>query len=220
MKSCCIVEDENLFSELLADFLERSMEFKVAGKFFDGLSAWRFLENHRVDLVVLDLRLPQMNGSDLFHRIKKLSHPPAVLFLSATDDHLQVRNLLASGARGFIRKNTSLQEILTAARRVADGGVFLDVPGAEIGDVLLRPGQQKETDLTPREREVLHLIAEGKRTKEVAELLFLSPRTVEKYREKLKQKLAVRDTAGMVRYALKEGFMPHSDPRVNKESTE
>ena len=210
MRSCCLVEDENLFLELLADFLERSGDFKVDAKFGEGLGAWRYLEKHKVDLVILDLRIPQLNGADLFRRLKKLTRPPAVLFLSSTDDVLLVRNLLADGAKGFVRKSASLQEILSAAKRVADGGTFLDMPGIDLTDLFSPKDFSNSLQLTAREREVMHLIAEGKRTKEIAELLFLSPRTVEKYREKLKQKLGVRDVAGIVRFALNEGRIPNS----------
>jgi two-component system response regulator NreC len=164
----------------------------------------------RADVIVADLNLPDARGADVVERLRR-SHPDsAVLVLTMVDDALDVQRCLASGARGYLIKDSSAAEVVEAVRRVAAGGDYVQPAlGAALArwrEVAVGP-RASAAELTPRERDVLRLIALGHTNTEAATVLYLSVRTVENHRSSIMRKLRLRTRADLVRYAHEIGLV-------------
>jgi DNA-binding NarL/FixJ family response regulator len=202
------VEDEALLRGLLVEFFHRSGLFEVVGAYGDGTEAIAQIGLSRPDIVVLDLQLPGMHGRSVVESVNRLSRPPKVLVLSSSTNPLLVRELLKMGVGGILQKGISAGYVLAAAERVLSGGICLELPEGDLRDLALAPFSARNPGLTSREVEILDLVARGKRSKEIASLLGLSVRTVEKHRENLMRKLGVKDMGGLMRYAAQNGLIP------------
>lgn len=150
------------------------------------------------DVVVCDLAVPGLSGLEILRRLQEESHPPKVVVLSMYHDSIWVQRALDAGASGYLVKGTGVRDLLDAVRTVAAGKQFLS-PGAQ------RAANAEE--LTPREREVLTLLAEGHTSKEIGTRLDISSRTVEHHRARVMEKLGINDVAGLTRYAIRMGLV-------------
>jgi DNA-binding NarL/FixJ family response regulator len=204
------VEDEALLRGLLVEFFHRSGLFEVVGAYGDGTEAIAQIGRLRPDIVVLDLQLPGMHGRSVVEAVNRFSKPPKVLVLSSSTNPLLVRELLKMGVNGILQKGISAGNVLSAAERVLSGGICLELPEGDLRDLALAPFSAENASLTSREVEILDLVARGQRSKEIASLLGLSVRTVDKHRENLMRKLGVNDMGGLIRYAAQNGLIPHA----------
>lgn len=197
--------------------LELENDFEIVGEAQDGRTAVAQAKKLRPDVVLMDIAMPQLNGLEAARQIIKLNPSAKILMLSAHSDDAYVQNAIDSGAKGFLLKQTSAQDVCHAIREVEKGKTFFSPSIARHFNRLnpLLPGSSsaripKAARLTSREMEVLQLIAEGKANKETASQLGIGIKTVEKHREHLMEKLDIHDTAGLTRYAISAGVIESS----------
>ena len=190
-------------------------EFTIAGEAEDGESALRLAKKLKPDVVLLDVAMPGLSGIDAAERLRAASPSSRVLFLSMHADREYVRRMARSGAKGYVLKDAPAEELARAIRAVHAGRTYFSpaVADALLDDVVSGGGRVSETErtrLSRREIEVLRLVVEGLRSREIAQRLGISPRTVETHREHIMDKLGVRTLAGLVRYAIEKGIVPGS----------
>jgi DNA-binding NarL/FixJ family response regulator len=187
--------------------------FSVVGEAADGLEAVRLCEEHRPDLLVLDIGMPKLSGIEVTARVHKMDHPPGVIILSVHGDESYIMRALAAGARAYLLKSATDEDLVPALRAVAAGKPFFSpaVTAVLVEDYVRQLKQRGLNDsyhlLTDREKEVLQLLAEGRSNKEVATLLDLGLSTVETHRGNLMQKLNLHSTAEIVLYAVRKGII-------------
>jgi len=174
----------------------------------DGRAAVDAVQRLSPDVAVLDVAMPILNGVDAARDIAGLAPACAVILLSGIDDTRFVREALKVGVRGFVQKSQGSDDLIHAIEEVRSGRLYVS-PGASqaIVDACATPSAGDGSHLTPRERQVLQLVGEGKSTKQIAEVLHISVKTAEFHRGRLMKKLNVHDTANLVRYAIREGWI-------------
>jgi DNA-binding NarL/FixJ family response regulator len=217
-----LVDDHKLVRDGVRTILERGAEFRVVGEAESGPDAVVLCRKAPPDIVLMDIGLPGMNGIEATTEI--LRHCPAVkvVILSMYDDENSVVSAIRSGARAFVLKKASSVELLDALRIVAQGGSFLS---SQVSDRLLARIQRGDLDthdrspieaLSPRELQVLRLVAEGKTSKDIAVLLDLGLQTVRSYRKTMMKKLGVNNVAGLTQLALAAGLTHFNKPDDNQ----
>jgi DNA-binding NarL/FixJ family response regulator len=202
-----LADDHLIVRQGLKALLERE-GLEVVGEAPDGLEAVRLARDLHPDVAVLDIGMPLMNGLDAAREILRGSpRTKAILLTMHAEDHY-VLEALRAGVTGYVLKTKAAGDLVAAIREVAGGAIYLS-PGVSRAVVqAYRAKSDLPPDpLTPRERQVLQLIAEGKRTKEIAALLGVSVKTAESHRTRLMEKLNIHETAGLVRYALQRGLI-------------
>ena len=207
-----LADDHGIVRRGLRSLLEEAGESVVA-EAADGLEAIRLTEEHRPDLVILDIGMPKLSGIEVAARSQKLDRPPGVIILSMHADESYIIRALAAGARAYLLKDATDEDLLPAVRAVGAGKPFFSptVTAVLVEDYVRALQKRGLSDsyhlLTDREREVLHLLAEGRSNKEVATLLDLGLSTVETHRANLMQKLNLHNTAEIVLYAVRKGLI-------------
>jgi DNA-binding NarL/FixJ family response regulator len=202
-----LADDHVLFRQALRVVLEKE-GFVVRAEARDGQEAVRLAEKLRPDIAVLDVSMPMLNGLDAARQILKTNpRTKAIALTMYTDDHY-VLGALRAGVRGYVIKSQAAQDLVDAIRTVNQGLTYLS-PGvsAAIVDACLTPAPAATDPLTLRERQVLQLVAEGKTSKEIADVLALGVKSAESYRTRIMQKLEIHTTAGLVRYAIRQGLI-------------
>jgi DNA-binding NarL/FixJ family response regulator len=207
-----LADDHAIVRRGLKGLLE-SAGITVVGEAADGLEAVRLCEETRPDVLVLDITMPKMNGIDVAARVQKLERPPGVIILSVHADESYIIRALAAGARAYLLKSATDEDLLPALRAVAADKPFFSpgVTAVLVEDYVRTLQARGLTDsyelLTAREKEVLQLLAEGRTNKEVATALDLGVSTVETHRSNLMQKLNLHNTAEIVLYAVRKGII-------------
>ena len=208
-----IVEDQTIIREGLRSLLSSAKEFDVVGEAEDGRAAIRCIEKCKPDLVLTDLSMPRMNGTDMIETIKKQSPKTKVIALTVHQEEEYVLATLKAGVDGYLLKEASYPELLMAIRSVLKGNRYIspEISGKLISGYLEGRKSFKidslwET-LTRREREILKLIAEGYKNKEIADYLCISAKTVETHRANLMRKLDLHNTAALVALATEKGLV-------------
>ena len=206
-----LADDHAVLRAGLKSLLDAEPDLTVVGEAEDGLVCVRIAETLQPDVILLDINMPNLNGLEALEQLKQASPDSRVLFLTMHDDQTYLRQALASGAAGYVLKQAADKALLTAIRTVFHGGTFLHPGHAQ---ALLaetpKPGQTPTAELallSEREREVLQLIALGHTNKEIAEMLFLSVKTVETYKARVMEKLNLQTRAELVRFALRYGLL-------------
>ncbi|MBI1789120.1 MAG: response regulator transcription factor [Acidobacteria bacterium] len=214
-----LVDDHKLIRDGIRSLIERSTDFCVVGEAENGIDAVQLTKKIRPDVVLMDIGLPGMNGIDA--TLEVLRHCPAtkVVVLSMYDDEHSVMAAIRCGARAFLLKKASSGDLLDALRTVAHGGSYLS---SQVSDHLLTRIQKGDLDenrkpgplegLSPRELQVLRLIAAGKTSKEIASLLDLGLQTIRTYRKTLMRKIGVSNIAGLTQFALSSGLNTWTQP--------
>lgn len=205
-----IADDHTVIREGLKVLLDAQPDLRVIGEAARGEEACKLAVELQPDVIIMDVSMPGLGGAGATKRLKELCPSIKVLALSAFEDEVYVRQLLSSGASGYVLKRTAAGEIARAIRVVADGGLYLDPFVA--GKVASSPAKGQSSaggaeSLSDREREVLRFIARGFTNKEVANLLGVSIKTVETYKTRLNRKLNLHSRADAVRYALAQGWL-------------
>lgn len=202
-----LADDHVVVRQGLRALLERA-GFEVVGEAGDGQEAIQLAEKFHPDAAVLDVAMPILNGIDAACGISKVSPRTKTILLTM---YTQDRNVLAglrAGVRGIVVKSRAFDELLRAIQTVCKGDTYLspDVSNL-IVESYATSGEVREPHLRDRERQVLQLVAEGKTTKDVATILGISVKTAESHRMKIMERLDIHDTAGLVRYAIREGLI-------------
>lgn len=205
--SVLLADDHPVFRQGLRALLERE-KFEILGEASDGLEAITMAERLQPAVVVIDLAMPALNGIDASREIVKRAPRSKVILLTMYTEEHHVLEALRAGVKGCVSKSQAAEHLLQAIKDVCAGGVYLSphVSGAVVQAYLAKTELPYEP-LTPRERQVLQLIAEGKTTKETAAVLEVSVKTAETHRTNLMEKLDIHSTAGLVRYAIRRGIL-------------
>ena len=212
-KKILIVEDHTILREGLKALLATNPDIEIAGEAEDGREAIWLVEKLNPDMVLMDLSMPRMDGIQAIREIKKRWPKKRVLALTAHKTEEYVLTTLRAGADGYLLKDSTYQEMMTAVKSVLSGKRYLS-PGIS-EKVIEGYLEAKQTikvqgawdNLTAREREVLKLIGEGYRNKEIADLLVISPKTVEKHRANLMEKLNFHNVSEVTAYAIEKGLV-------------
>lgn len=202
-----IADDHPIFTQGLRGLLEKE-EFEVVGEAADGRQAVKLTEHHRPDVAVLDLSMPLLNGLNAAREIAKLSPDTKTIILTNYTEEQYVLDALYAGVNGYVLKTRSSADLVQAIREVSRGALYLSegVSRDALQSFRANEAVMKEP-LSARERQVLQLIAEGQSTKEIASELGISVKTVETHRRRLVAKLDIHETAGLVRYAIRRGYV-------------
>ena len=206
-----LVDDHKLFRAGIRSLLQTVGDIQVVAEASDGREALRLVETHRPDVVLLDIMMPSLNGLDAAARITRAFPRSRVIMLSMNADADSVLKTLQAGAVGYLVKTADPAELELAIRAAARGEKFLSSAiSAHVVAACLNRINREETSLerlTPRQREVLQLIAEGHTTKEIAGKLDITPKTAEAYRGELMNALDIHDVASLTRYAIRTGLV-------------
>lgn len=204
-----LADDHAILRDGIRALLQDEPDMLVIGEAEDGHTALRLIAELQPDVVVMDIGMPLLNGLDATRQIKR-DHPRTrVLILTMHENEEYVRQVLASGAMGYILKDAAAHELIDAIRAVYRGEAVLSpaITRLVIEDYLrwgdLQTNHQ-ENDLSPREREILQLIAEGYTNKQIAEILFISIKTVQTHRTNLMSKLDLHDRGELIKYAIQK----------------
>jgi two-component system, NarL family, response regulator NreC len=207
-----LADDHGIVRRGLRSLLEEA-GLSVVAEAADGLEAVRLTEEHRPDVLIVDIGMPRLSGIEVTARAQKLARPPGVIVLSMHADESYIIRALAAGARAYLLKDATDEDLLPAVRAVGVGKPYFSpaVTALMVEDYVRTLQKRGLADsyhlLTDREREVLHLLAEGRSNKEVATLLDLGLSTVETHRANLMQKLNLHNTAEIVLYAVRKGLI-------------
>ena len=202
-----IADDHGIVRSGVKLLLDRQPDMEVVAEADDGVEAVQKVIDERPDVAILDVSMPRMTGLQATHEIKRQAPATQVLILSMHDDERYLFEALRAGASGYVLKAAADQDLVNAVRAASRGEPFLtsSAQHALIRDFLERGDDPAE--LTPREQEVVKLIAEAHTNKEIAEILHLSEKTVESHRARVLQKLGMRDRVELVRYAIRRGLV-------------
>jgi DNA-binding NarL/FixJ family response regulator len=201
-----LADDHTIFLDALTKLLEA--EFEVVGTVTDGRELVSKAADLKPDVVVLDIGMPLLNGLDAGQQVKDQRPETRIIFLTQNQDPHLAAEAFRRKASGYLLKNSAATELVTAIREAMKGRTYVSPLIAEMMlSRLSDPTQKDRVDLTPRQREVLQLLAEGKSMKEVATILNLSIRTVEFHKQRIMEVLDLKTNAELVRYAVKEGLV-------------
>jgi DNA-binding NarL/FixJ family response regulator len=200
-----LADDHGLVRQALRALLEQH-GFAIVGEAADGSTAVKLVSELQPDIAVLDVAMPILNGVGAAEAIAQANPTTRVILLTALNDGQFASAALRAGVRGFVLKLQNIEDLVHAIREVNDGGLYVS-PGMSqaVLDAVSNPAAVKP--LSPRERQVVQLVAEGKSTKQIAELLNISVKTAEFHRGRVMAKLNIHDTAGLVRYAIRQGLV-------------
>jgi DNA-binding NarL/FixJ family response regulator len=192
--------------------LEEEGDISVVGESADGRKAVRQVQKLRPDIVLMDIAMPKLNGIEATVQISENFPAARVVILSMHSSKEYIFRALAGGAKGYLLKESAGQEVVKAVRAVYKGKRYLSqrITETVIDDYIRQrqaaPAQSQLEQLSSREREILQLVVEGKSSSEIAEVLYLSPKTIETYRSRLMQKLGISDLPGLVKFAIRHGL--------------
>lgn len=208
-----IAEDHTIVREGLRSLLSSNTHFEIVGEAEDGREAIRGVEEHNPDLIIIDLSMPKMNGLEAIKEIRKINKDTKIIVLTIHKTEEYILPVLKAGANGYILKYATHDELMIGIKSVLDGKSYLspEVSGRVIegyieGSKTVKTRSSFDT-LTQREREVLKLIAEGYKNKEIADDLCISVKTVIKHRANLMEKLDLHDIAALTAFAIGKGLV-------------
>jgi DNA-binding NarL/FixJ family response regulator len=203
-----LADDHRVVAEGLRGLLQP--HFEVVGIVSDGRELLAAAEALDPDVIIADVSMPSLNGIDAARRLRAAKSRAQVVFLTMHSEAAYAARALEAGASGFVLKHSAASELVTAVQEALKGGTYItpQVAGSLLGSYRhgTSPGASAPADLTPRQREVLQLVAEGRSAKEIAAALRISRRTAEFHKARLMETLGVRSTAELVQYALRTGL--------------
>jgi two-component system response regulator NreC len=209
-----LCDDHQIIREGLRSLLEKQPDMTVVGEGINGLDAIRLAQERKPDIIVLDIGMPELNGIAATRRIFEECEKIKILALSMHSDHHFVTEMLEAGASGYMLKDSAFSELANAIRTIIAGGLFISPRIA--GNVLeqftqrtkstVRRKQQRKVELSQRESEILQMIAEGKSSKDIAQTINISIKTVETHRQHIMHKLGAHNVASLTKYAIREGL--------------
>jgi len=212
-KKIVIVEDYKLFREGLKALLSSGGDFEIVGEAADGLEAIRCIAKQQPDLVLMDLCMPKMNGISVIRRIKSRFPQIKIMALTMHDSDEYVLGVFDAGAEGYCLKDAGRTELLFAVNSILEGKRYISPTiSQQVMESYLSETKKMNSEtfhyvITPREKEVFRLIAEGHKNKEIADMLFISVKTVEKHRANIMGKLDLHNAAALAAYAREHGLI-------------
>jgi len=210
MLKIVIADDHVVLRQGLRSLLDQVEGWEVVGEANDGFEVMPLVESKLPDIVILDLSMPNLGGIETINRLQRLDKKPAVLVLSAREDDHAVGEAMKAGARGYVPKSSTSEELQFAIRAVLKGQTYLSpaVAAALLGRGDGNPSNTSPlAGLTVREREVMKLLSEGHPNREVAKVLHVSPRTIDSHRSNIMRKLGLNSNAELVQLAIKSGLI-------------
>lgn len=220
-----IAEDHCILRDGLRTLLESTGKFEVVSEAEDGFKAIEYLGSFAPDLLILDLSMPKYNGLSVLKEVHGKYPEMKIIVLTVHDSEEYLKEAFLAGAEGYCLKRNSFSELLSAIENVMDGKVYV-TPSITRSVIqgFLRDKERMSTQtpwdsLTQREKEILKLIGEGYKNKQIAGLLYISPKTVEKHRSNLLGKLGVHNAAALAAYAIKMGLVDPHTPVGNDHAT-
>jgi len=204
-----LVDDHSIVTDGIKALLQNEVDITIKGEAPNGKIALDMLRVLKIDLVLMDIDMPELNGVDTLKVIKKEFAHIKVVMLTMHDEKAMISKLIDLGADGYLLKNSSKAELLTCLRGVANNEKYIS---SEATSILLQVEEDKIANsaldqLTERELEIIRLIAEGLSNKEIGEKLFISHRTVDTHRTNLMSKIEVHNVAGIVKFAITNGLL-------------
>jgi DNA-binding NarL/FixJ family response regulator len=211
-----LADDHPVVRHGVRSLLQAEPDFSIVGEASSGLETVQLVEKLQPEVLVVDLMLPGLNGLEVTRQVKQRLPQTRVVVLSMHANEPYVLEALKNGASGYVLKDSSGTDLVLAVKQVLGGQRYLSPPLSERAvEAYLQRSQDTSFDpydaLTEREREVLHLAAEGMSNPDIANRLSISPRTVETHRANLMRKLGLRTQTDLIRYALKRGILPMED---------
>jgi len=209
-----LAEDHILVREGIKKIIEDFADLKVVGEVSDGLQLLDFLKKLPVNMVILDISMPNLPGIEAAKEIKKNYPEVKVLILTMHKKKEYLNDALAAGADGYLLKEDAAKELLSAVKKIRQGEIYVSpLLSAELANLYAQtrrqaPAAPSRAILTSREIEIIKLIAEGKSSKEIAAVLFLSFRTIQNHRSKIMRKLNLKKNTDLVKYAIQMGYTP------------
>ena len=206
-----VVDDHQLFREGIVTLLFSAENIEVVAQAVDGLDAIEKAKHYKPDVVLLDITMPRMNGIEATKKLKALMPKIKIVSLSMHSEKQYVKGVLEAGADGYLLKNCTYRQLTDAIQSVYDGKKYLseDITSMVISGYL-EPSSSETSEyesLSVREKEIFHLFAEGKSTREISELLFISVKTVNTHKQNILEKLELKSNTELVKYALKNGLI-------------
>ena len=208
-----LADDHVLLRQGLKNIIEKMADLKIVGEVGDGLELLQLLHKLTPHLIILDISMPNLRGLEAIREIKAIHPAVKVLMLTMHKDREYLHEAISAGAQGYLLKEDADTELFSAIQAIRQGKFYLSPffsEGLTEDWAQTLRGKQTiplEEPLTTREREILKLITEGKSSKKMADLLFISPRTVDRHRANIMEKLNLRKTADLVRYALEKKYI-------------
>lgn len=206
-----LADDHKIVRDGLRNLLEKQQDITVAGEAEDGREALQLARKLSPDVVIMDIAMPDLNGIEATRQILSEIQNVKIVALSMHSDKRYVSEMLKAGASAYLLKDCAFEELITAIRTIMKGKIYLSpgIAGVVIEDYI-RKGSKTDSSvfslLSDREREVLQLMAEGRTTKEIAEHLYVSVKTVETHRTNIMTKLDIHSIAELTKYAIREGL--------------
>lgn len=219
MKKVVVIEDQTILRDLICQLVEGYTGMEVIAESGDGAEGYELCLKHLPDLVILDIMLPNLNGSEVLRRLKAKNPKINILIFSAASSNSMVNRLVKSGVTGYIEKDAGLDELEKAISLVADGRSYFSPRVVDAMRELMVSGGQDDSleSLTTREREIIQLIAESYSNKQIAAKLGMSVRTADTHRTNIMKKLDLHDVAALTRWAIANKLV---DPAGGDMSTE
>lgn len=207
-----LADDHAVVREGLRSLINAQQDMSVTGEAINGAEALELLQHQTVDVMIVDVAMPEISGIEVTARVRQSFPNIKVLALSAYDDVSYLRELLRAGAVGYVLKRSAAETLIQAIRTVVGGGIYLDVQlteqlSGEGIQTLLEAQQTQINGLSTREEEVLQLIAQGFANKEAAAQLHISVKSVETYKARAMEKLGLRSRVELIRYAVQHGWL-------------
>lgn len=209
-----IADDHRVILDGLRLLLETRGDIKVLGEAVNGREAVQKARELNVDIVIMDIAMPELNGIEATRQICKLSPATRVIILSMHSTTEHITRAIKAGAQGYLLKESTGLELIDAVRAVSAGRRYMS---QKISDILIDDyvdhsdaglAEPSLECLSPREREIIQLVVEGKTSLEIANIIFLSPKTVETYRSRLMQKLGIKNLPDLIKFAIQKGLIP------------
>ena len=211
MINLIVADDHGVVREALCEMLKKKGGYNVIAQASDGEELLQLLATHRPDIIIMDVGMPKIDGISALEKLaQKLGSPPPVLFLSADQGERSVRAAIRAGAKGYLPKNASIEELEFAIESIIEGKTYLSP--SVTGPLMSGSGDPSKLDnqlsvLTKREVEILTHLADGKPNREIGKMLHISTRTVDTHRSNILRKLNVRTNAELVKIAIANGLI-------------
>jgi len=207
-----LADDHQISNEGLRVLLERGGKFEVVGMVNSGREVERMVRRLGPDLVIMDIGMPELNGIEAARKLRRLHPKVTIIALTMHDDRRYVSAMMGAGVRAYILKENAVEELELAIKTVAAGEIYISKALREkyqdqLSEIISGSEQSLPDILTGREREVLQLLAEGKKTTQIGELLHVSAKTIETHRSNIMKKLRLNTLADLTRYAIREGLV-------------
>lgn len=213
MPNILLADDHNIVRQGLRALLQSEPHFRLVGEASDGIEAVRLAERLKPDVLITDVMMPGLNGLEVARQVSRSLPNTRIIILSMYTNDAYVIEAFKNGANGYVLKDSEASDLIQAVKEVISGNRYLSPPLSERAlELYMQKLESAPSDpyelLTTREREVLQLVAEGKTSAEIANRLFISPRTAEGHRANLMRKLGLQTNADLIRFALKRGILP------------